>query len=109
MRSVTFQKPVIDLKATGNKIKSLRIKNGFTVREIQDIFGFEYPQAVYSWEQGKNVPTIDNLLVLSRLFDVSIEEILVSRMVEVEITCSSDKVEKLCSKKCDECKFKLSA
>ena len=109
MRTVTFQKPVIDLKATGNKIKSLRIERGYTVKDIQNIFGFEYPQAVYSWEQGKNVPTIDNLLVLARLFDASIEEIVVSRMVEVKITCSSDKVEKLCSRKCDGCKFKLSA
>ncbi|WP_407400559.1 helix-turn-helix transcriptional regulator [Treponema sp.] len=109
MRTVTFLKPVVDLKATGNQIKSLRLENGYTVREIQNVFGFEYPQAVYSWEQGKNVPTIDNLLVLARLFESPIEEIVVSRMVEVEITCSSDKVEKLCNKNCDACKFKLSA
>lgn len=109
MRSITFQKPVVDLKSTGNKIKSLRKECGFSVRDIQDVFGFEYPQAVYAWEQGKNVPTIDNLLVLARLFEVSIEEIVISRMVEVEITCNSDKIEKLCNKNCDGCKFKLSA
>ena len=68
MRSVTIQKPVVDLKATGAQIKSLRIKYGFSVHDIQTIFGFEYPQAVYAWEQGKNVPTIDNLLVLAHLF-----------------------------------------
>lgn len=109
MRTVTFSKPVVDLKATGKSIKSLRIENGYTVRDIQNIFGFEYPQAVYSWEQGKNIPTIDNLLVLSRLFDSPIEKIVVSRMVEVEITCNSSKVEKLCNKNCDACKFQLSA
>ena len=48
MRTVTFSKPVVDLKATGKSIKSLRIENGYTVRDIQNIFGFEYPQAVYS-------------------------------------------------------------
>ena len=109
MRSITFQKPVVDLKSTGNKIKSLRKECGFSVRDIQDVFGFEYPQAVYAWEQGKNVPTIDNLLVLSRLFDSPIEKIVVSRMVEVEITCNSSKVKKLCNKNCDTCKFQLSA
>ncbi|MBQ5632158.1 MAG: helix-turn-helix transcriptional regulator, partial [Treponema sp.] len=77
MRSVTIQKPVVDLKATGAQIKSLRIKYGFSVHDIQTIFGFEYPQAVYAWEQGKNVPTIDNLLVLAHLFDVAIEEIVI--------------------------------
>ena len=53
MRIVTIQKPVVDLKATGAQIKLLRIKNGFSVHDIQTIFGFEYPQAVYAWEQGK--------------------------------------------------------
>ena len=57
MRIVTIQKPVVDLKATGAQIKLLRIKNGFSVHDIKTIFWFEYPQAVYAWEQGKNIPT----------------------------------------------------
>lgn len=81
----TYIKPVIDLPATGEKIKQLRKLSGLTVRDIQELFGFEYPQAVYAWEQGKNVPTIDNLLVLSRVFNVSIEDIVCIRNVEVEI------------------------
>lgn len=81
----TYIKPVIDLPATGEKIKQLRKLSGLTVRDIQELFGFEYPQAVYAWEQGKNVPTIDNLLVLARVFSVSIEDIVCIRNVEVEI------------------------
>ena len=53
MRTVTIQRPVVDLKATGVQIKSLRIKSGDTVHDIQAVFGFEYPQAVYAWESGK--------------------------------------------------------
>ena len=109
MRSVTFQKPVVDLKATGAQIKSLRIKYGFSVHDIQNIFGFEYPQAVYAWEQGKNIPTIDNLIVLAHLFDVAIEEIVIQRMIEVEIPCSSNNIEKFCNKNCDDCIHRLSA
>ena len=109
MRTVTFLKPVVDPIATGAKIKSLRNERGFSVRDIQDVFGFEYPQAVYSWEKGKNMPTIDNLLVLSRLFETSMEDIIVSREVEMKILCRSDKVEKLCTKNCDDCRFRLSA
>jgi len=107
--TIDFLKPVVDLKATGNKIKTLRIKCGFSVKDIQNIFGFEFPQAVYAWENGRNVPSIDNLLVLARLFDSAIEEIVVSRMVEVKVTCSSDKIEKLCNRNCDDCKYRLSA
>ena len=48
MRTVTIQRPVVDLKSTGAQIKSLRIKSGYTVHDIQAVFGFEYPQAVYA-------------------------------------------------------------
>lgn len=98
----TYLRPVIDLQATGNKIKNLRKISGYTVRDLQDIFGFEYPQAVYAWEQGKNVPTIDNLLVLARLFNVSIEEIVVVRNVEVQYKCSKTVCE---GSKCTKCKL----
>ena len=53
--------------------------------QYQVIFGFDYPQAIYAWEQGKNAPTIDNLLVLSYLFGVNISEIVVSSNTEIKI------------------------
>jgi len=71
-------KPIINLIKTGRNIKLLRIKNGYSVRELQEIFNFTYPQAIYAWQDGKAVPTIDNLIVLSRLFNVSIEKIIVT-------------------------------
>ena len=48
LKTVTIQRPVVDLKATGVQIKSLRTKCGYTVHDIQAVFGFEYPQAVYA-------------------------------------------------------------
>ena len=135
MRTVTIQRPVVDLKATGAQIKSLRIKSGYTVHDIQAVFGFEYPQAVYAWDRerrlkagkmlrwsilsespsscaakgGKSIPTIDNLLVLAHLFEKSVEEIVIQRMIEVEVSCVSNKIEKLCNKNCNDCKLRLSA
>lgn len=106
MENIKFLRPVIDLQSTGIQIKELRKNSGYSVKDIQDIFGFEYPQAVYAWEQGKNVPTIDNLLILSKLFGVSIEEIVCVRNVEVEIKCSGKQV---CEKKCEVCKLKKTA
>lgn len=70
--------PVIDLAATGDNIKRLRIERGLTVRDLQAYFGFEEPQAIYKWQQGKSLPTVDNLLALSVLLDVPMEAILVS-------------------------------
>ena len=57
----------------------LRKQAGLTVRDLQDIFGFGTPQAIYKWQQGVAMPTIDNLVVLSAIFEVSLEEILVFR------------------------------
>ena len=81
----TFLKPVIDLKGTGAQIKRLRKLRGYSVHDLQVIFGYDYPQAIYAWEQGKNAPTIDNLLVLSYLFDVNISEIVVSSNIEIKL------------------------
>ena len=79
----TFLRPVIDLQGTGAQIKILRQLNGFSVHDLQLVFGFDYPQAIYAWEQGKNIPTIVNLLVLSELFGVEISQIIVTRSIEI--------------------------
>lgn len=69
--------PVIDMAATGANITRLRKDRGLTVRELQTWFGFEEPQAIYKWQQGKSLPSVDNLYALSALLEVSIEEILI--------------------------------
>ena len=50
-----------------------------TVRDLQDIFGFHTPQAIYKWQRGDAMPTVDNLVVLAAAFHVDIEDILVVR------------------------------
>lgn len=69
--------PVIDMRGTGLKITQLRKASGKSVKDLQDIFGFGTPQAIYKWQQGAAMPTIDNLIVLSVIFGVSIDEIIV--------------------------------
>ncbi|EFU75985.1 helix-turn-helix domain-containing protein [Lachnoanaerobaculum saburreum] len=71
-----FVFPTIDLVATGKNIVRLREESGLSVRELQDIFGFATPQAIYKWQHGAALPTIDNLIVLSTIFKVSMEEII---------------------------------
>ena len=68
-----FNKPIIDVEATASKIKSHRIKAGFTVKQIQSIFNFNSPQAIYSWENGSYLPTIDNLIVLSSIYGITVD------------------------------------
>ena len=72
-----YKVPVIDLKATGQNIELLRKSAGVSVRDIQDVMGFANPQAVYKWQKGVCLPTIDNLVILAAVLDVTIDEILV--------------------------------
>lgn len=69
--------PVIDLAATGNNIRRLRIERGLTVWDIQSYFGFEEPRAVYKWQNGESLPTVDNLYALGNLLGVPMDQILV--------------------------------
>ncbi len=69
--------PVIDLAATGENIRRIRIARGLTVRDLQSYFGFEEPRAIYKWQKGECLPTVDNLYALGRLFGVPMDQILI--------------------------------
>ena len=69
--------PVIDLAATGINIARLRVSAGLTVKDLQDVFGFSTPQAIYKWQRGTALPTIDNLAALAAVFGVRIDDILI--------------------------------
>lgn len=67
----------IRLPETGNHIKQLLKTSGYTVKDIQSAMGFENPQAIYKWMSGKSLPSLDNLLILSKILHSSMEDILV--------------------------------
>ena len=63
--------------ATGRNIAMLRQAAGLTVKDLQIIFGFATPQAIYKWQHGTAMPTIDNLVALAMIFDVTVDDIIV--------------------------------
>ena len=81
----TYLKPVLDLEATGAKIKTIMKQKGVTPRRLQLIMDFPYVQTIYNWFAGKNMPTLDNLVVLAQILGVTMDDIVVTRMVEMEI------------------------
>ena len=70
--------PTIDLAQTGANIVNLRKAAGLTVADIQMVFGLNSPQAIYKWQNGTALPTVDNLIVLAALLNVRIDDILVT-------------------------------
>ena len=68
--------PYINTVATGQNIDHLRIAAGMSVKDMQAVFGFATPQAIYKWIHGTSMPTIDNLVILAAMFDVTMDEIV---------------------------------
>ena len=81
-----FMLPIIDMVRTGENITRLRRNAGLSVRELQEIFGFATPQAIYKWQHGTALPTIDNLAVLAVVFQVHMEDFLVFQDLSCERT-----------------------
>ena len=69
--------PAIDMAATGRNIARMRQEAGLTVKDLQIFFGFATPQAIYKWQHGTALPTVDNLVVLAAVFGVTVDKILV--------------------------------
>ncbi len=77
--------PVIDLAATGENIRRLRRERGLSVRDLQSYFGFEEPRAIYKWQRGESLPTVDNLYALGKLLGVPMDQILVPAPIQLHI------------------------
>lgn len=68
--------PSVNMIETGKNIADMRKKAGMTVQDLQNILGFTTPQAIYKWQQGASMPTVDNLVALAAVFGVAIDEIV---------------------------------
>ena len=70
-------KTSIDMIETGKRLKKLAQRKGYSVKDIQQYLGLSCPQPVYRWYKGVILPSVDNLLRLSELYQVHMEELLV--------------------------------
>lgn len=68
--------PILDARATGERIRELRNDRHLKVEDVARFMGFESVQAIYKWQRGDSLPTVDNLYALSRLFETSVDDIL---------------------------------
>ena len=69
----------IDMKGTGNKIRDMRKKSGMTIKQIQDACGIS-AAAVCKLQNGQALPSIDNLLILSVLWNVKMDDLVVKQV-----------------------------
>ncbi|HAG12792.1 MAG TPA: XRE family transcriptional regulator [Ruminococcus sp.] len=70
--------PKINMAATGANIKALIRTKGFRIADVQTIFGFHTPQAIFKWMRGDAMPSIDNMVILAHMLGVTIDEIIIT-------------------------------
>ena len=75
---------IIDYRKTSRLLKELRIKNGYSIKDLQEVFGFETPTAIYAWEneKHKSIPRLEHLTLLSKLYNCHVEELYITKQVE---------------------------
>ena len=71
------QIPYINAAATGLNIDMLRSRKGLSVKDMQEEFGFTTPQAIYKWIHGTALPSVKNLVILSKMLGVSMDDIII--------------------------------
>ena len=84
----------IDLFLTGIHLKYLLEKRGYTVRDVQEELSLACPQSVYRWLKGEILPSVDNLLRLSRMLQVRMDELLIVKRSAEPAIRRSDRVKR---------------
>ena len=79
----TFEYPLIDNKKTGKWLRTLCKHYGYSVKDIQDYLHISSNQAIYEWFNGHTLPSVNNLLALSNIFGIPMNQLLVDNVHEV--------------------------
>ncbi len=67
----------IDVEATGKRIIKLIKESGFNIKQVSIYMGVS-PQAIYKWRDGKALPDVENLYILSKLLGCKIDDFIVA-------------------------------
>ena len=68
--------PTINKVETGRNIKKLLQQKCIMPNDIKEYLNLSCVQTVYRWLEGINIPSVDNLYAISRLLDVSMDDLV---------------------------------
>ncbi|MBK7682337.1 MAG: helix-turn-helix transcriptional regulator [Bacteroidetes bacterium] len=54
-----------------NKLKEIRISKNLTQNEVAKLLGFHTNERISKWENGMKMPSVVNLFLLAKLYQVS--------------------------------------
>jgi transcriptional regulator with XRE-family HTH domain len=64
------------IKRFGEKLHTLRVQNGMTLKELAIALGHTAHGHISELETGKKIPTVEFVLNVARLFNVTTDELL---------------------------------
>lgn len=85
---------MLDQNKIGKFIYELRTKKGISQNDLASMIPISR-QAVSNWEQGKAIPDSSTLLILSKIFNVSINELLLGERSTKETKEKKDELQKV--------------
>ena len=71
--------PILDPVATGRNIDDIRRDRNLSVAALKDALGLSTTNAIYKWFRGDSMPTLDNIVILSSILKVSINDMIVAK------------------------------
>lgn len=71
--------PILDPVATGRNIDDIRRDRNLSVAALKDALGLSTTNAIYKWFRGDYMPTLDNIVILSSILKVSINDMIVTK------------------------------
>lgn len=74
----------IDKKAVGQRIKNIRLEKGLNLEEFARLLNTDNSNSV-RWEKGKTTPTINKIKTISKIGNISINELLYGTSIEKEL------------------------
>lgn len=82
--------PVIDVQETGRQLRKTCDQKQVSPKEIQQFLGLAALQSVYSWFQGRALPSLDNFYALSCYLGMRMEELVVPQRRSREVPARED-------------------
>ena len=67
---------VLDKNKTGENLRRLIKDKGFTFERIAVYLDLSSPRVIYDWINGFKMPKLNHLVMISKLLNVKIEDIL---------------------------------
>lgn len=78
-----------DMDATSKKISQLIDESGLTDKELGEIMGLSV-QSINKWRHGHNIPDIENLFFLSRIFGIKVDDFLIPSVIKPQLVAECE-------------------